>query len=90
MEKLSEKYLERPEEIIKSFGLVRMGVAICFFLGIIFAVIGVISEAAHITLGLSSTIWLLLAIASFLAFIPTLVCINTHALFYLLSKKMKD
>ncbi len=65
MEKLAKKYLMSPEEIMKSFYLLTMGVPICFFLGIIFTVIGVISEAARITFILSSIIWLLLAIASF-------------------------
>ena len=90
MEKLSEKSLECLKEAIKSFDLLRTVISVCFFLGIIFAVIGVIGEVANLTLGLSSTIWLLLAIASFLAPIPGLVCVNTHASFYLLRMKNKD
>jgi len=90
MEKLSENSLECLKEAMKSSDLMRMWVSICFFLGIIFAVIGVIGEVANITLGLSSTIWLLLAIASFLAPIPVLVHFTTLAIFYLLSRKNKD
>jgi hypothetical protein len=90
MEKLSEKSLECLKEAMKSFDLLRTVISICFFLGIIFAVIGVVGEAANLTLGLSSTIWLLLAIASFLVPIPVLVHFTTLAIFYLLSKKNKD
>ncbi|MCW3975499.1 MAG: hypothetical protein NWE86_04580 [Candidatus Bathyarchaeota archaeon] len=90
MEKLSEKSLECLKEAMKSFDLLRTVVSICFFLGIIFAVIGVIGEVANLTLGLSSTIWLLLAIASFLAPILMLVNFTTLAIFYLLSRKNKD
>ena len=90
MEKLPEKSLECLKEAMKSSDLLRTAVSICFLLGIIFAVIGVIGEAANLTLGLSSTIWLLLAIASFLAPIPVLVSFTTLAIFYLLSRKNKD
>ncbi|MCW3975313.1 MAG: hypothetical protein NWE86_03615 [Candidatus Bathyarchaeota archaeon] len=90
MEKLPEKSLECLKEAMKSSDLLRTVISICFFLGIIFAVIGVIGEVANITLGLSSTIWLLLAIASFLAPIPVLVHFTTLAIFYLLSRKNKD
>lgn len=38
---------------------------ICWFLGLIFAVLGVIAAAADITLGLGATNWLLLSIAAF-------------------------
>jgi hypothetical protein len=90
LEKLSEDSLECLKEAIKSFDLARYWVSICFLLGIIFTIIGVIGEAANLTLGLSSTIWLLLAIASFLAPIPMSVHFTTLAIFYLLSKKIKD
>jgi len=35
----------------------------CFFLGVIFAVLGVIGDAANVTLGLEPMSWFLLAIA---------------------------
>ncbi|MBN2187652.1 MAG: hypothetical protein JW732_09450 [Dehalococcoidia bacterium] len=41
-----------------------------FFLGAIFAVLGIIGDAANVTLGLEPTSWLLLAIAVFVASIP--------------------
>ena len=46
----------------------RMGVmgSVGTWLGVIFAVLGIISEAIDATLGLSATSWFLLAIASLL------------------------
>jgi len=38
---------------------------ICWFLGVIFAVLGVIAGAADISLGIGATNWLLLSIAAF-------------------------
>ena len=46
---------------------------ICWFLGAIFAVLGLIAGAMNSALGLEPTHWLLLAIAAFLAGIPMLV-----------------
>ena len=46
---------------------------ICWFLGAIFAVLGLIAGAMNSALGLEPTYWLLLAIAAFLAGIPMLV-----------------
>ena len=46
---------------------------ICWFLGAIFAILGLIAGAMNSTLGLEPTYWLLLAIAAFLAGIPMLV-----------------
>ena len=46
---------------------------ICWFLGAIFAVLGLIAGAMNSTLGLEPIYWLLLAIAAFLAGIPMLV-----------------
>ena len=42
----------------------------CWFLGMIFAVLGIIADAANVTLGLTSTSWFLLAGVTFLAGIP--------------------
>lgn len=52
-----------------------MGLAfhICWFLGIIFAILGIIAGAMNSSLGLEPVYWLLLAIAAFLAGIPMLV-----------------
>jgi len=46
---------------------------ICWFLGAIFAVLGLIAAAMNSALGLEPIYWLLLAIAAFLAGIPMLV-----------------
>ena len=46
---------------------------VCWFLGVIFAVLGVIGGAANITLGLEPTYWLLLSIATFAASIPSVI-----------------
>ena len=40
---------------------------IWWFVGIIFAVLGIIGDAANITLGLEPTSWFLLAVVAFLA-----------------------
>lgn len=41
-----------------------------WFLGAIFAVLGIIADAANVTLGLEPTSWLLLAIVVFMASMP--------------------
>ena len=46
---------------------------ICWFLGAIFAILGLIAAAVNSAIGLEPTYWLLLAIAAFLAGIPMLV-----------------
>ena len=43
---------------------------VCWTLGLVFAVLGVIGEAMNITLGLQPISWFLLAIAAFVASIP--------------------
>ena len=47
---------------------------ICWFLGAIFAVLGLIAGAMNSALGLEPTYWLLLAIAAFLAAIGHMRC----------------
>jgi len=46
---------------------------VLWFLGAVFAVLGVIGEAINVTLGLEPISWLLLAIAAFVASIPQLL-----------------
>jgi hypothetical protein len=82
------KPFESREEAMKTLDQMGAMFHVCYWLGIIFAVIGVIGDAANITLGLSSTIWLLLAIISFLALIPMLV--TWAVALHLLSMKIKD
>jgi len=55
--------------------LFPMGLAwhVCWFLGCVFALLGLIGGAMKATLGLEPLAWLLLAIAVFLASLPMLV-----------------
>ena len=48
-----------------------LGTHICWLLGAIFAVLGIIAGAMNITLGLEATHWFLLSIALFAASITT-------------------
>lgn len=52
---------------IRSGGL---GTHICWFLGVIFAILGIIAGAMSTTLGLEATHWFLLSIIAFIAGIP--------------------
>ena len=47
-----------------------LGTHICWFLGAIFAILGIITAAMNTTLGLVATHWFLLSIALFVASIP--------------------
>jgi len=65
-----EKPIKDREElkpIIRSMGLQGH---VCLFLGIVFAILGIVAGAMNASLGLNSTGWLLLAIAVFVASIP--------------------
>jgi hypothetical protein len=55
--------------------LFQMGLSfhICYWLGFIFAILGLIASAMNAALGLEPIYWLLLAMAAFLAGIPMLV-----------------
>jgi uncharacterized membrane protein YbaN (DUF454 family) len=58
---------EELRPLIRSFGLQGH---VCLFLGIVFAILGIVAGATGASLGLNSTGWLLLAIAVFVASIP--------------------
>ena len=58
---------EVREKLIAGRGSNGMSGHICWFLAALFAVLGIIADAANITLGLESMSWFLLAIATFLA-----------------------
>ncbi len=73
MEKRWEKPFKDREEARKALGPMGLSFHICWFLGCLFAVLGLIAAAADITLGLGTTAWLLLAIAAFLAGMPMLI-----------------
>ena len=61
------KSREELRPLVRSFGLQAH---ICWWLGAVFAVLGIIAGAMNASLGLSSTGWLLLAIAVFVAGMP--------------------
>ena len=65
-----EKPIKSREElkpIIRTMGLQGH---FCFFLGIVFVILGIVAGAMNTSLGLNSTGWLLVAIAVFVASIP--------------------
>jgi hypothetical protein len=55
-------YLEDLEHIKATASMAGVSAGISWFLGIVFAVLGVIGDAANVKLGLDSTSWFLLAI----------------------------
>jgi hypothetical protein len=61
------------EEARKTLNPMGLSFHICWFLGAIFAVLGLIAGAMNSAVGLEPVYWLLLAIAAFLAGIPMLV-----------------
>ncbi len=58
-------YKEEREHVTTGLGGHGWTCRICWLLGVIFAVVGVIAGAADIALGLGATNWLLLSIAAF-------------------------
>ncbi|MFC1952023.1 hypothetical protein ACFLV8_00090 [Chloroflexota bacterium] len=66
---------EDREKLKASLGSAGLWGHTCWFLGVIFAVLGVIADAVNINLGLTPISWLLLAIAAFLAGIPCFMSI---------------
>ena len=59
-----QRHWENREFIKARLGSSGMGSHVCFFLGIVFAVLGIIADAANVTLGLTSVSWFLLAIVT--------------------------
>jgi len=70
MEKPWEKPFKNREEARAALSPMGLAGHICFLLGIVFAVLGIIGDAANATLGLEPISWLLLAIVAFLAGMP--------------------
>ena len=70
MEKPWEKPFKDREEARAALGPLGLAGHVCWFLGAVFALLGVIGDAMNITLGLEPTSWLLLAIVAFMASIP--------------------
>ena len=60
----------RAERTLRMGGVYAVWGGVCWILGLLFAVLGVIGEAMNITLGLQPTSWFLLAVAAFVASIP--------------------
>jgi len=60
------------EEARKTLNPMGLAFHICWFLGAIFAILGLIAGAMDTSLGLEPLYWLLLSIAAFLAGIPML------------------
>ncbi len=58
-------YEEEREHVTTGLGGHGWTCRICWLLGVIFAVVGVIAGAADIALGIGATNWLLLSIAAF-------------------------
>ena len=59
-----QRHWENREFVKARLSSSGMGAHVCFVLGIIFAVLGIIADAASITLGLTSVSWFLLAIVT--------------------------
>jgi len=59
-----QRHWENREFMKARLGSSGMGAHVCFFLGIVFTVLGIIADAASITLGLTSVSWFLLAIVT--------------------------
>lgn len=58
-------YQKEREHVTTGLGGHGWTCRICWFIGVIFAVVGVIAGFANISLGLGATNWLLLSIAAF-------------------------
>jgi len=59
---MAKRHWEDREFIKASLRSVGLQAHICWFLGVIFAVLGIIADAANVTLGLESVSWFLLAV----------------------------
>jgi len=61
---MAKRHWEDREHLKASLGSSGMAAHICWLLGIIFAVLGIIADVANITLGLTSMGWFLLSIVT--------------------------
>ncbi len=76
-----------PKFIIDAAGYHLLTSRICFILGIIFATMGVVSDAMNTILGLNPISWFLLAIGVFVAGIPP--CLGWALAVYLRFKSIE-
>lgn len=67
------RHWEDREQIKAGIGSAGWMGHVCWFLGCIFAVLGLIGDAVNATLGLEPMTWLLLAIVAFVASIPLFI-----------------
>ena len=67
---MAKRHWEDREKLVASLGRQGMWAHVCWFLGAIFAVLGIIAGAMNSAVGLQPTYWFLLAIVAFLAGIP--------------------
>ena len=63
---MAKRHWEDREKLKASLGSVGRLAHICWFLGVIFAILGIIAGAMNTALGLQPTYWFLLAIVTFL------------------------
>jgi hypothetical protein len=70
MRKPWEEPFENREEMKKTLSPMGLMGHVTLFLGIIFAVLGIIADAANVALGLEPTSWLLLAILTCVVGMP--------------------
>jgi len=82
-------YQEERKRVTTGLGAHGWTCRICWLLGVIFAVLGVIAGAAGIALGLGATNWLLLAIAAFVAGIPNCIAFAAGLNIYAIEAKSK-
>ncbi|MBA7496027.1 hypothetical protein ES702_06625 [subsurface metagenome] len=64
---MAKRHWEDREQMRASLGSQGKWAHVWWFIGVIFAVVGIIGDAANVTLGLEPTSWFLLAIVAFLA-----------------------
>lgn len=65
-----EKTSKERKGIMASSGTWMWWGGVCWTLGVVFTVFGVISEATNISIGLKPMSWFLMAIAAFVSSIP--------------------
>ena len=61
------RHWEDRERLKAGKGPMGFSAHVCWFLGVLFAVLGIVADVVNGSLGLESTSWFLLSIATFLA-----------------------
>ena len=60
----------RAERTLRMGGVYAVWGGVCWILGVVFAILGIIADAMNGTLGLTAMSWFLLGVAAFVASIP--------------------